>query len=70
MAIYNKQELAAALEEKVNAFNNYMAALNKEQFETTPGGKWSGGQNLDHLIRSIKPLQLAYPGAHPKEIIT
>lgn len=60
MAIHNKHELAAALEEKVNSFNNYVAALNKEQFETMPGGKWSAGQNLDHLIRSIKPLQLAY----------
>lgn len=60
MAIYNKQELAAALDEKVNAINNYVTVLNKEQFEATPGGKWSAGQNLDHLIRSIKPLPLAY----------
>jgi hypothetical protein len=60
MAIYYKHQLAAALDEKVTAFNNYMAALNKEQFETMPGGKWSAGQNLDHLILSIKPLQLAY----------
>ena len=34
--------------------------LNKEQFETSPNGKWSAGQNLDHLIRAINPLQLAY----------
>ncbi len=60
MSINNKQDLAAGLEEKINAFNGYVAAMNKEQFETTPGGKWSAGQNLDHLIRSIKPLQLAY----------
>ena len=67
MAIHNKHELAAALEEKVNAFNNYVAAMNKEQFETMPGGKWSAGQNLDHLVRSIKPLQLAY--AIPKFVL-
>jgi hypothetical protein len=60
MAIHNKHELAAALEEKVNAFVNYVEAMNKEQFESMPGGKWSAGQNMDHLIRSIKPLQLAY----------
>jgi len=60
MAVYNKQELSSALEEKVNAFNNYVASLNKEQFEANPGDKWSAGQNLDHLIRSIRPLQLAY----------
>ena len=60
MAIHNKHKLAEALQEKINAFNNYVAAMNKEQFETMPGGKWSSGQNLDHLIRSIRPLQLAY----------
>lgn len=60
MSIYNKQEMAAALEEKINAFNNFIASMNKEQFETTPGDKWSAGQNLDHLIRAIRPLQLAY----------
>ena len=59
MAIYNKAEMAAALEEKVNAFNSYVAVMNKEKFETMPDGKWSNGQNLDHLIRSIKPLQPA-----------
>jgi hypothetical protein len=58
--IYNKQEVIAALNEKTDAFNNFILALNKEQFETAPDGKWSAGQNLDHLIRSIKPLQLAY----------
>ena len=60
MAIYHKQEIEQALEEKVNAFNSFIVALDKEKFESTPGNKWSAGQNLDHLIRSIKPLQLAY----------
>lgn len=60
MPIHDKPQLIAALNEKVDAFNNYISALNKEQFEATPNGKWSAGQNLEHLIRSIKPLQLAY----------
>jgi hypothetical protein len=60
MQINNKLEIIAALNEKVNAFNQFILPMNKEQFEATPGGKWSAGQNLDHLIRSIKPLQLAY----------
>ena len=34
--------------------------LDKEQFELSPNGKWSAGQNLGHLIRAIKPLQIAY----------
>ena len=60
MQIQNKLEIISALSEKVDAFNNYIAPLNKEQFEATRNGKWSAGQNLDHLIRAIKPLQPAY----------
>lgn len=60
MQIQDKPHIISALNEKVDAFNNYLAPLNKEQFEATPNGKWSAGQNLDHLIRAIKPLQLAY----------
>ncbi len=60
MEIHNKHEIITALNEKVDAFNYYIAPLDKEQFESSLNGKWSAGQNLDHLIRSIKPLQLAY----------
>lgn len=60
MSINNKEEIKKALDEKVNAFNNYILPLNKEQLEATPGNKWSAGQNLDHLIRSIRPLPPVY----------
>lgn len=60
MHIPDKLQLIAALKENINAFSNYITSLNKEQFEATPNGKWSAGQNLEHLIRSNKPLQLAY----------
>jgi len=60
MQIHDKPEIIAALNEKVDDFNRYISSLNKEQFEVSQNGKWSAGQNLDHLIRAIKPLQLAY----------
>lgn len=60
MQILDKPQIISALNAKVDEFNNYILPLNKEQFELTPNGKWSAGQNLDHLIRAIKPLQLAY----------
>jgi len=60
MQLHTKPQIITALNEKVDAFNSYILSLTKEQFEATPHGKWSAGQNLDHLIRSIKPLQLAY----------
>jgi hypothetical protein len=67
MPIEIKELIIKALIEKVDAFNQYICSLNKEAFEATPEGKWSAGQNLDHLIRSIHPLQLAY--ALPKFIL-
>ena len=39
MEIQNKQEIIAALREKINAFINYITQLNKEEFEATPNGK-------------------------------
>ncbi|HKC34437.1 MAG TPA: DinB family protein [Chitinophagaceae bacterium] len=60
MQIQSKPQIVSALNENVDAFNRYIALLNKDQFEATPNGKWSAGQNLDHLIRAIKPLQPAY----------
>ena len=60
MPIQNKDEIIDALNEKINAFNNFISPMTKEEFEISPGGKWSAGQNLDHLIRAIKPLQLAF----------
>src|SRR6187200_3727925 len=60
MQIQNKSQIILALNENIDAFNNYIAPLTKEQFEASPSSKWSAGQNLDHLIRAIKPLQLAY----------
>ena len=60
MLTLDKPQIISALNEKVDAFNNYISPLSKEQFEARPNNKWSAGQNLDHLIRAIKPLQLAY----------
>jgi hypothetical protein len=60
MPINNKKEIVEALHQRVNAFTNYVTELNKEQFEASPENKWSAGQNLDHLIKAIKPLQPAF----------
>src|SRR5579862_6673992 len=68
MHIHDKPQIIAALNEKVDAFNKYISSLNKEQFEDSPNGKWSAEHNLDHLIRAIKPLQIAY--SLPKFVLT
>lgn len=58
--LYSRTEIITGLTKNIDAFNHYISGLNKSQFESSPAGKWSPGQNLDHLIRSIKPLVLAY----------
>lgn len=60
MPIYNINEIIEALDKNVNDFNQFVLSLDKEQFENTNDGKWSTGQNLEHLILAIKPLQPAY----------
>lgn len=60
MPVTNKAEIIVALNKNITEFNNYILSLDKEQFEVCPEGKWSAGQNLEHLIRAIKPLQLAF----------
>lgn len=60
MIIQTKNEIINALDEKVSSFNEFIHPMGREEFENAPEGKWSAGQNLDHLIRSVRPLLLAY----------
>ena len=57
--IYNQSEINTALQQQAKAFASYIEPMEATAFETMPGGKWSAGQHLDHLIRSIKPVNLA-----------
>ncbi len=38
MQIHDKPQIISALNENIDAFNNYIAPLTKEQFEVSP--KW------------------------------
>lgn len=58
--ISDKATIIAALHEAVEAVCDYISRLNETEFIAAPEGKWNAGQQLDHLIRSIKPLNLAY----------
>lgn len=46
---------------------SYLALLTDEQFIQAPAGKWSPGQQAMHLIKSVKPVALAFglPGWMP-----
>lgn len=43
----------------MNAFVLFVQQQQGEKFTDMPGGKWSVGQNLEHLIRSLSPVNLA-----------
>ncbi len=58
--ISDKSSIATELDEAVESVCDYVKKLNKEEFNFAPAEKWNAGQQIDHLIRSIKPLNLAY----------
>jgi len=58
--VSNKQSIATALDEAVAEVNQYVQSLDESSFGRAPEGKWNAGQQLDHLLRSIQPLNLAY----------
>jgi hypothetical protein len=59
-SINNREEIAIALKEAVDEVNNFVKGLDAKEYEHAPEGKWNASQQVDHLIRSMKPLNLAY----------
>lgn len=53
------QEIRQFLQEKHNSFANVVNSLPEADFLYAPPGKWSSGQQLDHVRRSVRPLVLA-----------
>jgi hypothetical protein len=62
--VSNRQSIATALDEAVAEVNQYVQTLDESSFERAPVGKWNAGQHLDHLLRSMQPLNLAYRLPH------
>ena len=58
--ISNRESIATALNNAVNEVNHFVDGLDESSFERAPEGKWNAGQQLNHLLRSIQPLNLAY----------
>ena len=42
-------------------FTTYLNSLQPEEFVRVPNGKWTAGQQLDHIIKSVKPLAQILP---------
>jgi hypothetical protein len=56
--VQSKQDLKAMLLKNYEDFAEYVENQDITEFENTPNGKWSSGQNLDHLYRAIRPVNL------------
>lgn len=55
----NKESLAAILRDNHSSCIQYLQSLSDADFLYAPEGKWSAGQQLDHLLKSVKPVNMA-----------
>jgi len=56
----NKASAISSFRSASDALYQYISAQPTALFEEGYMGKWSAGQHLDHMIRCIKPLNMAY----------
>jgi hypothetical protein len=54
----HKLEIQNSLRSKHKEFADLIVSLNDEDFTYRPAGKWSAGQQLDHIYRSVSALAL------------
>lgn len=52
----NLLTLVEQLKKEHQAFVDYVGGLSAEQFMQHPPDKWTAGQQVDHIIRSVQPL--------------
>ncbi|MBO9730540.1 MAG: DinB family protein [Chitinophaga sp.] len=59
----NQHEIQSLLNESFDNFVDFVNTLPDIRFTASPYGKWSAGQQLDHLTKSIRPISsaLAFP---------
>lgn len=56
----NKTELIQLLETNHNTFIQLMEGLSAADFEKQTTDKWTPGQQLEHILRSVSPVSLAF----------
>jgi len=56
----DKQQLASKLDEHHHAFITKIESLSDEEFIKKPNDKWTTGQQLEHIIKSVRPVNLAF----------
>lgn len=56
----DKQAIILELQARHQAFIDEILLLDEAAFMHSPNGKWTAGQQLDHIRRSIGPVALAF----------
>jgi hypothetical protein len=55
----NRRDITTLLHTNFDAFADFITTLSDHRFTVSPEGKWSAGQQLDHLLRATKPVNKA-----------
>ncbi len=55
-----KSSITSALHNAVNQFNELVSSLDSNEFELNPNHKWSAGQDLVHLIKVLKIVNIGF----------
>jgi len=55
----SKEEIITGLQESMGAVVDFIESQPDSAFEVAEEGKWSQGQQLEHLLRSAQPVNLA-----------
>lgn len=63
----NKEEIKKSLQENHSSFTECILSLSDSNFQLSTNGKWTAGQQLDHLYRSVAAVKMAL--SLPKFII-
>lgn len=55
-----KEKIISLLAQNHEAFVEKLRSLSEQDFLRCPGNKWSAGQQLDHVLKSVVPIAKAY----------
>ena len=56
----HKNEIISLLRKNHESFTFMIRSLDEDRFLFTVNNKWSAGQQAEHILRSIKPVRLAF----------
>ncbi len=68
--VMQKPQIIESLRQRHEELISFVAGLDAGSFEFAPDGKWSAGQQLEHILRGVAPLATAFrlPKMLPKMI--